>query len=85
MRNGTLPRFWRHCRQLPKEVQELANKSFELLKADPYHPYYTSKGSVVQGSCGQRVLAPVTGFWVWRSQRASCGSGSVATPTTIGF
>jgi hypothetical protein len=34
----TLPRFWQHYRQLPKEVQELANKCFELLKADPLHP-----------------------------------------------
>lgn len=38
MRHLTLPRFWRHYRQLPREVQELADKSFELLKADPHHP-----------------------------------------------
>jgi hypothetical protein len=34
----TPPRFWNHYRQLPKEVQDLADKSFELLKADPHHP-----------------------------------------------
>jgi hypothetical protein len=34
----TLPRFWQHYRQLPQEVQELAKKNFELLKADPLHP-----------------------------------------------
>jgi mRNA-degrading endonuclease RelE of RelBE toxin-antitoxin system len=34
----TLPRFWKHYEQLPKEVQEVADKSFELLKADPHHP-----------------------------------------------
>jgi mRNA-degrading endonuclease RelE of RelBE toxin-antitoxin system len=34
----TLPRFWQHYRQLSKEVQELAKKNFELLKADPLHP-----------------------------------------------
>jgi hypothetical protein len=33
----TLPRFWQHYRQLPREVQKLANKNFELLKSDPYH------------------------------------------------
>ena len=38
MRHLTLPRFWRSYRRLPREVQELADKSFELLKTDPYHP-----------------------------------------------
>jgi hypothetical protein len=38
MRHATLPRFWRHYGQLPQEVQDLADKNFELLKLDPYHP-----------------------------------------------
>ena len=38
MKHLTLPRFWQHYRQLPQEVQELAKKNFELLKADPLHP-----------------------------------------------
>ena len=38
MKHLTLPRFWHCFRQLPKEVQELAKKNFELLKADPLHP-----------------------------------------------
>ena len=33
----TLPRFWELYGQLPKEVQELADKNFQLLKSDPYH------------------------------------------------
>ncbi len=45
MKHMTLPRFWQHYRQLPKEVQKLADKevqkladkNFELLKSDPYH------------------------------------------------
>ena len=37
MRHLTLPRFWRHYRRPPREAQELAEKSFELFKADPYH------------------------------------------------
>jgi len=32
------PRFWRHYRLLPENVRNLANKNFELLKADPHHP-----------------------------------------------
>ena len=38
MRHRTLPRFWRHYERLPKQIQKLADKNFELLKSDPYHP-----------------------------------------------
>ena len=38
MRHFALPRFWRHYHQLPEDVQELADKSYELLRADPRHP-----------------------------------------------
>jgi hypothetical protein len=38
MKHLTLPRFWQHYHQLPKDVQELADKNYELLKVDPYHP-----------------------------------------------
>jgi hypothetical protein len=32
------PRFWRCYDGLPGRVRDLADKSFELLKADPKHP-----------------------------------------------
>jgi hypothetical protein len=32
------PDFWACYRRLPSEVQRLADKSFEFLKADPHHP-----------------------------------------------
>jgi len=32
------PRFWRHYRNLPDAVRTLADKNFQLLKADPHHP-----------------------------------------------
>jgi hypothetical protein len=38
MNHRTLPRFWRHYRQLPQDIQDLADKSFELLKSNPRHP-----------------------------------------------
>ena len=37
MNHRTLPRFWKHYRQLPKETQALADKNFDLLKSDPHH------------------------------------------------
>jgi hypothetical protein len=38
MKHLTLPRFWQCYRQLPTAVQELADKNYALLKADPHHP-----------------------------------------------
>ena len=34
----TTHRFWTYYENLPREVQRLADKGFELLKQDPRHP-----------------------------------------------
>lgn len=33
-----IPRFRKHYQDLPRYVQQLADKSFELLKQNPRHP-----------------------------------------------
>ena len=38
MRHAATARFWRLYDELPAAVQRLADKSFELLKANPRHP-----------------------------------------------
>jgi hypothetical protein len=38
MKHRASTRFWQHYQQLPKEVRELADKNFDLLKSDPRHP-----------------------------------------------
>lgn len=38
MKHFTLPRFWDHYRDLPEDIQELADRKFELLESDPRHP-----------------------------------------------
>lgn len=38
MKHFASPQFWRHYRQLPPAVRDLADKNFQLLKADPKHP-----------------------------------------------
>ncbi|HEX8179432.1 MAG TPA: hypothetical protein VF525_07805 [Pyrinomonadaceae bacterium] len=38
MRHFAAPQFWRLYRQLPPTVRALADKNFQLLKADPKHP-----------------------------------------------
>jgi hypothetical protein len=31
------PEFWFHHRQLPEQIRELADKNYQLLKANPRH------------------------------------------------
>ncbi len=38
MKNFTQDRFWKFYERLPQEVQRLADKNFELLKYDSFHP-----------------------------------------------
>lgn len=38
MKHLTLPRFWSLYRQLPNEIQKLADKNYKLLKTNPSHP-----------------------------------------------
>jgi len=38
MTHFTLPSFWRHYQQLPKQIQSLADKNYALLRNDPFHP-----------------------------------------------
>jgi hypothetical protein len=65
------PDFWACYRDLPPEVQRLANKSFELLKADPHHPsihFKRSIGSGLRVGLDHRALAiqiPDGVLWFW--------------------
>jgi hypothetical protein len=38
VKHFTAPLFWRHYRQLPPQVRDLADKNFQLLKSNPKHP-----------------------------------------------
>jgi len=38
MRHFASPSFWELYEELPDSIQELADKNFEFLKADPKHP-----------------------------------------------
>jgi hypothetical protein len=38
LRHFASPDFWFHYRALPVEIQQLADKCFEFMKADPRHP-----------------------------------------------
>jgi len=38
LKHFTTPEFWFHYRRLPEAIQELADKSFMLLRSNPHHP-----------------------------------------------
>jgi hypothetical protein len=38
MNHRTTPDFWQLYNVLPREIQELADKNYALLRADPSHP-----------------------------------------------
>lgn len=38
MKHRASRKFWQFYHQLPKDIQELADRNYELLKRDPYHP-----------------------------------------------
>jgi len=76
MTHMTLPRFWRHYRELPKEVQKLADKNFELLKSDPHHRSLDFKKVGGKSNFGRYALARTIEHWELRNPMESCGSGS---------
>jgi hypothetical protein len=53
------PEFWFHYRQLPENVQTLADKNFALLKANPSHPSLRLKkvGEIWSARVGLRYRA----------------------------
>jgi len=65
-------RFWKSFKNLPKHIQELSKKNFELLKTDPLHPslHFRKVGKFwsVRIGINYRSLAvkDEQGFiWVW--------------------
>jgi hypothetical protein len=72
VRHFASSKFWARYRSLPEPVRHLADKNFQLLKADPGHPSLHLKkiGQFVSVRIGlhHRALAsPVDGglLWFW--------------------
>ena len=66
------PDFWTACRALPKDVQELADKAFAILKQDPRHPSLRFKkvGAYWSARVGSHyralaIEAPDGLVWFW--------------------
>jgi len=71
------PGFWQLFYQLPQEVQDLARKNYELLKADSHHPslHFKKVGDYwsVRVGRGYRALATEVDdglLWGWIGSHA---------------
>ena len=72
MKHFTTAAFWFHYRQLPQEVRDLADKNFELLRADARHsslrlkkigPLWTARvGLAYRAIARERAEGLV---WIW--------------------
>lgn len=73
MRHFASPAFWASYRALPSETQRLADRSFELLKANPSHPslhfkkvgrFRSARVGLYYRALGVEVPDGVVWFWV---------------------
>lgn len=72
MRHRASTKFWKFYEELPKNIQELADESFELLKRDPRHPslHFKKVGRIWSSRVGihYRAIAVEDGsdlIWFW--------------------
>ncbi len=73
----TTKRFWKCYDSLPEAIQQVADQSYELLKADPSHPslHFKKVGEYwsVRAGRGYRALGVETQkgiSWVWIGSHA---------------
>ena len=73
MKHFTVPSFWKSYKSLPKEVQDLSDKKFELLKQDSKHPslhfkkidkYWSVRVGLNYRSLAIEVKGNTLWFWI---------------------
>jgi hypothetical protein len=77
MKHRASPRFWRHYRALPSEIQQMADRGYQMLLLDPRHPslHYKRIGKLWSARVGlhHRALATERDgvmVWVWIGSHA---------------
>jgi hypothetical protein len=69
------PKFWQFYKQLPREIQTLADKNFALLKLNPQHPslhfkkvgrYWSVRVGIHHRAAGVQDGADLVWFWIGR-------------------
>jgi len=65
--------FWKAYEKLPAEVRRIADKNFDLLKADPFHPslhfkkvgrYWSVRAGIHYRALGTRHGDAMIWFWI---------------------
>jgi hypothetical protein len=73
MKHFASPSFWELYEKLPAAIQQLADKNFELLKADPKHPslhlkkagkYWSARIGVKYRTLGVEINEGMLWFWI---------------------
>ncbi|MDD2904336.1 MAG: hypothetical protein PHU44_18060 [Syntrophales bacterium] len=73
MKHFTSPAFWVCYKSLPKPVQRLADKTFSLLKKDPFHPslhfkrvgrYRAVRVGLFYRALGVNIAEGILWFWI---------------------
>jgi hypothetical protein len=75
------PSFWPHYQQLPKDIRELADKNFKLLKSDPRHSSVSLK-KVAEGPGLHESVCITERLLLTILMAAYFGSGSAITANT---
>ena len=77
MTHRTNPRFWRCYQGLPKEIRDLADRNYALLKSDPSHTslHFEKVGTVWSVRVGLHFRALATEvaedlIWFWSGSHA---------------
>jgi hypothetical protein len=67
------PSFWEGYDNLPTEIQNLADKNFELLKENPYHPslhfkkvgsYWSTRVGIKYRALAIEIEEGILWFWI---------------------
>ena len=73
MRHFASPSFWKCHQRLPKNIQEVADKNFDLLKKNPEHPslhlkrvrkYWSVRIGIKHRALAVEVDAGLLWFWI---------------------
>jgi len=73
MKHFASPQFWEHYQKLPVAIRQLADKNFELLKQNPFHPslhlksigdFWSVRVGVKYRALATETPESLTWFWI---------------------
>ncbi|MDF1740942.1 MAG: hypothetical protein P1U86_17400 [Verrucomicrobiales bacterium] len=73
MVHHTAQSFWKAYNKLPADVRRIADKNFDLLKADPFHPslhfkkvgrYWSVRAGIQYRALGTQYGDAMIWFWI---------------------